>query len=385
MHYSLTLFDLVVLAGMGQGVIYVIAICFSRQKAADRTLLAMLLLTLVLLSFKILLHTMGFWEYPAFRYFPLAIDCLVQPLIYLYACSLTSKAFRFRSKMLNHFILPGLFMLHAIVVYVKTMGQQGNVLKDAVAQGLWYNPVKRAEDIAALLTAMIYWFMAFKRIGVYRRWLFESQSDTAIPELLWLKNLLVVTGLLVFSLALSSLPQNILGVRSFSFIYTQVFYLYLAFLTCFLAFKGYWLETWAGRQRTLSENKMSIEAAIKPPSKDVPYASIQAAIKKALEEQKVYLDPELNLQQLAAVIAYPVAQVSATVNQYFAQNFRNLINGYRVNEVKERLKNPAYANLTLMGIALDCGFNSEASFYRIFRQHYGDSPKNYMKSFQKDF
>jgi len=33
----------------------------------------------------------------------------------------------------------------------------------------------------------------------------------------------------------------------------------------------------------------------------------------------------------------------------------------------------------LLGVAIECGFNSEASFYRIFRQLEGMSPNEYMQ------
>jgi methylphosphotriester-DNA--protein-cysteine methyltransferase len=45
-------------------------------------------------------------------------------------------------------------------------------------------------------------------------------------------------------------------------------------------------------------------------------------------------------------------------------SFRNLINNYRVEEVKKRLGDPP-SHLSVLGMALDCGFNSKASFYRI--------------------
>jgi AraC-like DNA-binding protein len=55
------------------------------------------------------------------------------------------------------------------------------------------------------------------------------------------------------------------------------------------------------------------------------------------------------------------------------------VNSYRVEEVKKRLGNLKYEHLSLTGIAFDCGFNSEASFYRIFRQQTGYSPKSYLQ------
>lgn len=376
----LSFFDLIVISGLLQGLIYALVIAFSGIGTLRKRLLVVLLLTLCLLSFKILIHTIGFWKQPLFRYFPLAIDCLLPPLIYLYVCSLTSRSFRFNYKMGLHFIIPGCFMLHAVVVYIMVLGQHDLMLKDVEAEVLWYNRVKWIEDIAALLLAVIYWGLAFNRIREYRKWLFENQSDTAYPELSWLKKLLISTGVLILVLLISSLPQNILNLKPVSFFYTEVFYLYLAFLTIYLAFKGYWQELNVTLIKKALKIPLPEKEDIKSDEKEIPYLRIHQAILQELEQNKAYLDPELSLKQLAGLVGYPSAQVSATINQNFGQNFRNLINSYRVAAVKNRLANPDYAHLTLMGIALDCGFNSEASFYRIFRQHDGSSPKAYLRS-----
>ncbi|MEJ0105739.1 MAG: helix-turn-helix domain-containing protein [Bacteroidota bacterium] len=57
------------------------------------------------------------------------------------------------------------------------------------------------------------------------------------------------------------------------------------------------------------------------------------------------------------------------------------MNEYRVDKVKQRLNDPGSARLSILGIAYECGFNSEASFYRIFKDIAGVSPKEYLSAF----
>lgn len=95
MSGSINIFDAIVIAGVIQGIAATIAVWCYPSKTAGRKLLSALLLTLVFLSIKILLHTSGLWQHSGFRYFPLAIDTLIQPLFYLYCCSLTEKDFPF--------------------------------------------------------------------------------------------------------------------------------------------------------------------------------------------------------------------------------------------------------------------------------------------------
>lgn len=99
-----------------------------------------------------------------------------------------------------------------------------------------------------------------------------------------------------------------------------------------------------------------------------------------LESEKPYLNKNLTIGELAEAIEVPAYQLSQVINGYLGQTFFELINTYRVNEVKERFFEPAYSNFTLLGIALECGFNSKASFNRIFKQLTNQTPSEYIKA-----
>lgn len=105
-------------------------------------------------------------------------------------------------------------------------------------------------------------------------------------------------------------------------------------------------------------------------------------ITTALQDHKIYRDATLSLVKLADEIQVPVALVSCTINTTMKMNFRNLVNSYRVEEMKARLHDPNLKHLSILGLALDCGFNSEASFYRIFKNVTGMTPKEFMANSQ---
>jgi AraC-like DNA-binding protein len=71
--------------------------------------------------------------------------------------------------------------------------------------------------------------------------------------------------------------------------------------------------------------------------------------------------------------------VSRIINSELNKNFRNLVNEYRIEEVKARFKDPSSSQFSILGVAYKCGFNSEASFYRIFKNLVGLSPKEYLQ------
>jgi AraC-like DNA-binding protein len=105
---------------------------------------------------------------------------------------------------------------------------------------------------------------------------------------------------------------------------------------------------------------------------------VQERIRRALEDEQLYLNATLTLAELSAHTGLAPRLISFTVNNGFGQSFNDLVNGYRVEAVKRRLANPAdVARLTLLGIAFECGFNSKTTFNRIFKQFTGVAPSEF--------
>lgn len=96
-----------------------------------------------------------------------------------------------------------------------------------------------------------------------------------------------------------------------------------------------------------------------------------------METEKIYLDSELSLSQLAEKIDVSTNHLSMLLNEYIGKNFYDYINNFRVEEVKKRLRNPSYQKQTLSSIGGDCGFNSKSAFNRIFKNLTGKTPSEF--------
>lgn len=386
MQISITLFDLVVLMGVLHGIIMAVVLCFRPISSRSKTLFSWVLIILSLLSLKILLHTLRLWDQRGLRYFPLAIDTTLQPLLYLYICSITATHKK-PSPAWTHFLPTMFFMSYAVFVYLSVLPENNLDLKDKLANRLYFNGVKSVEDFLAVLSATVYWIAGYRRIVRYRQWLFRTQSDSSLQEFTWLKNMLLVSGMLVIGLCAIVLIDDVLFKRGHHFLHLQLFYLYLTAIIYYLSFKA--IELYGVvKQVSLSAKTVAISGADQLHDTDLPQPvtkdlkeleTIKLLIINALEHDRLFLKPDLTIKELAQHIGYPSAPVSSAVNHCFQVNFRSLINKYRVEEVKKQLLDPP-AHLSVLGIALDCGFNSEASFYRIFRQQTGLSPNDFIKN-----
>jgi AraC-like DNA-binding protein len=369
-------------------------ILFRTHRTPHKVLLALSLLVFNLLCVKILLHTTGLWQTTVFRYFPLAVELAIGPLMWLYIRSLIQIDFNFRRNQLLDFIPFGLSLAYSIFIYFITLNEIDFTEKDNLANRYYFNTVKEIEDYLSVMSAFVYWVLGLKVLIQFRAWVFGSTSNTDLPTYAWLRNIALLMGLLIVMLFLDVTLDYFFSIGKQVFIHWQIFFIYLACLIYYLGFRGYQLPDYPFQMVQLEVSNsvpshQTEESTLIAQSKlaltDEKLNEIREVVTHAFELKHVYLDADLNIQKLANMVKVSPSILSAAINQLFGMNFRNFVNSYRLNHVKKRLTDPACSHLSIIGIALESGFNSEASFYRIFKTVEGMSPKEYViKSLTKE-
>ncbi|MEM9324498.1 MAG: AraC family transcriptional regulator [Bacteroidota bacterium] len=107
------------------------------------------------------------------------------------------------------------------------------------------------------------------------------------------------------------------------------------------------------------------------------------ALTDHMEENQPHLQATLTIDDLAGALGFTRHQLSQVINSVFGQNFFDFINEYRVREFEQRVQDEQYAHLTLLGIALDCGFNSKSSFNQIIKKMRGQTPSELRSHLKK--
>lgn len=97
-------------------------------------------------------------------------------------------------------------------------------------------------------------------------------------------------------------------------------------------------------------------------------------ITELLEKDRVYRQMRLNRAAFAEMVGIGEYQLSRVINRYFDKNFNELLNTYRIEEAKQRLRSE---NTQITVIGFEVGFNSIASFNRVFKAKAGVSPTEY--------
>ena len=100
----------------------------------------------------------------------------------------------------------------------------------------------------------------------------------------------------------------------------------------------------------------------------------------AMEKQKPYLDGDLTLLKLAEIVSVSEHHLSEVINSKLNKTYYDFINEYRVEEFKDKLKDPSTRNYNLLSIAFESGFKSKTSFNTIFKKYTNQTPSEYKSS-----
>jgi len=130
-------------------------------------------------------------------------------------------------------------------------------------------------------------------------------------------------------------------------------------------------EEVAAAKNELNEDKQSI------------YLILEKNLIQLMEEEKLYLNKSLSINDVAAKLGTNSKYLSETINTRLRQSFVTFINGYRVTFAKELLKNPDNNHFTLETIGRMAGFNSKSSFNSSFKKFEGMTPSKYKVAQQK--
>ncbi len=98
-----------------------------------------------------------------------------------------------------------------------------------------------------------------------------------------------------------------------------------------------------------------------------------------IKEKELYLNPDFRINDLAEELGVGSHELSFIINHRFKTNFKELVNEIRINRFLEEIKSGAGESKTMLGIALDSGFGSKATFQRAFKKLKGVSPVEFKK------
>ena len=303
---------------------------------------------------------------------------ITAPFLYFYVCALVlPRRFEFK-RYLYHFI-PFLFMYGSVLYF----GPEANIRVEegfiqmngnAPWQLRWYGMILAT---SSFLYPTLSLYLLFR----HRNRIKNEFSNLEKINLNWLRYWIIVSMLGFWF--------------SFVIIWAGSFQ-WIDFLTSFkgvasaivvnIAVIGFY----GVKQTTIFSNVQGGLPTPETPAKAERYASskldqeeaseLVAKLKAYMDTEKPYLDSQLSLESLAHQTGMTKHDLSQVINDQLATNFFGFVNEYRVRDFKLRLQDPGFEHYTLLGIALETGFNSKSSFNTLFKQRTGKTPSEYKKT-----
>jgi len=355
------------LIGILQGFILGPALFFRRANRTANRLLALLCLVFSLILLDAYFTRINLYlSYPHFLLLYLPILFLIGPLLYFYSLFLTRGRGKFHARHLLHLLPSFLVIVVFIPFYIKPGYEK---IVDLNAFLTWI----RTAQILHAGQCFIYLYFAFRVLRRYQRLIADVYSQLERINLNWLKILLTVSAVLfgVYFLELLAL---------FFFNWDFPYSYYGIILTIYLI--GYW----SMRQQPIVDLPVSEkeQQEAKPESsrsrfEDGTVEQKVDALVKYMEREKPYLEPSLNLNDLAERLALSPHNLSYIINSRLQKNFYQFVNQYRVEEVKRALAGQKKQREDLLRIAFEAGFNTKATFNTIFKSHTGMTPSEYRR------
>jgi len=367
---------------------YVFAVLLLMRYFNQKYLPALLLALLIFITgYHRTTYTIGFMEwYDTYRntkinYWLIALSLAVGPLLYFYVKSITTPNFRFKKKDVYHFVPVTLFVIYKISIFIYDASLPGF---DETQNGylkihLDEKYVQPLVGIVESLQMLLYLTFTLQLYYAYKKKIQHFFSNTYAIELNWIRNFLFIYSFLF----LYSIFEGVIGDLIVDLHWTQRWWyqFFSALAIIYIGIKEYFTDTNTLKNLNFEVIPSSEKKTLDAP-KDNSILENKTKLEQFMNEEKPFLNPDLNLKELSKMLKISVPVLSETINSGFQKNFNDFINGYRVKAVQDMLKEGKQKQLSLLGIAHECGFNSKATFNRVFKKLTNSSPSEYAMQHQ---
>lgn len=128
-------------------------------------------------------------------------------------------------------------------------------------------------------------------------------------------------------------------------------------------------------RRKVSENPANQDKAATGKTNVNFNADLMQRISQMMDEQQLYLNTDLKLQDLADLLGTNRTYIIDSIKAARGQSFTQLINSYRIEHAKQLLRRQPDKKMST--IATESGFTTETTFFRTFKTMTGITPSEW--------
>jgi AraC-like DNA-binding protein len=295
------------------------------------------------------------------------------PTIFLYTKTVINKDYILKPFNLLHLIPFFAYVIYTIPFFIRNYQGQMECLTD-ILQGKY---ILRDQITTFIICIQVICYIIFSLLALrlYREQLKNNYSSITKIKLSWLKAFIFIA----MAFTTIDLIPGIFLIAGNLTASGQVYGITILFHAVLQIIVPYYIIHKSVFSLQLSPQ---IERAEKYSTSPLSISQIKKhwqTITGLLEKKKLYLEPELKLDDLVARIGISRHHLSQVINSCSGKNFYDLINEYRIEEVKKMLFEHAEQNMSILSIAFESGFNSKSSFNQVFKKHTGTTPTMFIR------
>ena len=120
--------------------------------------------------------------------------------------------------------------------------------------------------------------------------------------------------------------------------------------------------------------------SVAPPDSGAADQRLVDALLRLMADERIYRHDNITIGTLATKLRIPEYRLRSLINQRLGyRNFNVFLNNHRIEEAKAALADPSQAEVPVITIAMDAGFQSLGPFNRAFKATTGVTPTEYRR------
>lgn len=120
--------------------------------------------------------------------------------------------------------------------------------------------------------------------------------------------------------------------------------------------------------------------SVAPPESGAADQRLVDALLRLMADERIYRHDNITIGTLATKLRIPEYRLRRLINQRLGyRNFNVFLNNHRIEEAKAALADPSQAEVPVITIAMDAGFQSLGPFNRAFKATTGVTPTEYRR------
>lgn len=365
-------FNIIIILGIIQGFFLGISLLTIKRgnQKANRILSILMILISVHLINSILFNTGYCKKFPQLLIVGRPYVFLFGPVLYLYVKSVTTKNFKIEKKYFLHF-LPFIIQVTYLIPFFILENQKKIVLFEE-----WCTSPTIEEYVITFIQiahVFIYIYFVYRIRNIHEQKLKKSYSSIEKINLDWIKSIFIMF-MVVFVVFAVLVLYSALGNKEISHVLGSNIIAILASICIYsMGYLGLKQpELFSGLETT--ESKTKYEKSTLTPEDAEKYLN---KLMEYMKSEKPFVESNLTILDLAKLTSIPGYYLSQIINERVSRNFYDFINSFRIEEAKQRLLAPEYANLTIIAIAYDVGFNSKSAFNTAFKKLANMTPSQF--------